>query len=392
MSAPPRRLEYAPAAMTDYADLALLPEGLHDDLPPTAAYEARTIERLIACFEGHGYERVKPPLIEFEESLLAGPGAQVSRHMFRLMDPISQRMMALRADMTPQVGRIAATRLQHVARPVRLCYAGQVLRVRGSQLRPERQFAQAGAELIGADSPSCDAEAALLAAVALAEAGVKELSIDLTTPSLAPALCAAAGLEGAAAEAARAALDRKDGAGLASLPQEARESLTPLLEAAGPADAAIAALRGMRLPAAVRPMVERLDEVAGLIGAAEPGVRLTIDPGESRGFEYETGVSFALFARRVSGELGRGGRYELANGEAATGFTLYLDSVMRGLPQLAPAPKLYLPYGPPVGRAKEFRERGWRVLRGLEPEADAKAEGRRLGCTHILGDGGITEL
>jgi ATP phosphoribosyltransferase regulatory subunit len=352
--------------MTEYAELALLPEGLHDDLPPTAAYEARTIERLIACFEGHGYERVKPPLIEFEESLLAGPGAQVSRHMFRLMDPISQRMMALRADMTPQVGRIAATRLQHVARPVRLCYAGQVLRVRGSQLRPERQFAQAGAELIGTDSASSDAEAALLAAVALAEAGVKELSIDLTTPGLVPALCAAAGLEGAAAEAARAALDRKDGAGLASLTVEARALLVPLLEAAGPAAAALSTLHELRLPAAARPMVQRLDEVVALL-SAESGLRLTVDPGESRGFEYETGVSFALFSRRVRGELGRGGRYALATGEAAAGFTLYLDSVMRALPQLAPAPKLYLPFGPPSGRAKEFRARGWRVLRGLEP-------------------------
>lgn len=392
MSAPPRRLEYAPAAMTEYADLALLPEGLHDDLPPTAAYEARTIERLIGCFESYGYERVKPPLIEFEESLLAGPGAQVSRHMFRLMDPISQRMMALRADMTPQVGRIAGTRLQHVARPVRLCYAGQVLRVRGSQLRPERQFAQAGAELIGDDSAGGDAEAVLLAAAALAEAGVKELSVDLTTPGLAPAVCAAAGLEGSAAEAARAALDRKDAGELARLPAAPGRTLIRLLEAAGPAEAALRALRAIGLPPAARAMVDRLEEVAALAAAEEPGLRLTIDPGESRGFEYETGVSFALFGRRVRSELGRGGRYALATGEAATGFTLYLDSVMRGLPQVAPAAKLYLPHGPAALRAKEFRERGWRVLRGLSPEGDPKAEARRLGCTHILGDGGISEL
>ena len=35
-----------------------------------------------------------------------------------------------RADTTPQVARIAATRLSAQARPLRLCYAGQVLRVR----------------------------------------------------------------------------------------------------------------------------------------------------------------------------------------------------------------------------------------------------------------------
>ncbi len=98
--------------MTDKTDLALLPEGMHDALPPDAGHEARVIARLGEHFTRYGYERVTPPLIEFEESLLAGPGAGVARHMFRLMDPISQRMMGLRADMTTQVARIAMTRLE----------------------------------------------------------------------------------------------------------------------------------------------------------------------------------------------------------------------------------------------------------------------------------------
>ena len=51
-------------------DGALLPTGLRDVLPPQAAHEADIVERLVACFAGHGYQRVKPPLIEFEESLL----------------------------------------------------------------------------------------------------------------------------------------------------------------------------------------------------------------------------------------------------------------------------------------------------------------------------------
>ncbi|HKF59930.1 MAG TPA: ATP phosphoribosyltransferase regulatory subunit, partial [Dongiaceae bacterium] len=119
---------------------SLLPAGLQDVLPPEAAHEAAVVERLMGVFASNAYERVKPPLVEFEESLLSGPGAAMSTWSFRLMDPVSQRMMALRADMTLQVARIAATRLARQARPLRLSYAGQVLRVRGSDLRPERQF------------------------------------------------------------------------------------------------------------------------------------------------------------------------------------------------------------------------------------------------------------
>lgn len=157
--------------LPDDAGHALLPAGLQDGLPPEAAHEAATMERLIDALAAHGYERVKPPLLEFEDSLLIGPGEQVATQTFRLMDPISQRMMGLRADMTPQVARIASSRLSRAPRPLRLCYAGEVLRVRGNQLRPERQFAQVGAELVGALAPAADAELVRLAAEALQNIG-----------------------------------------------------------------------------------------------------------------------------------------------------------------------------------------------------------------------------
>ncbi len=176
----------------------LLPAGLADLLPPDAAREARAIDVAIERFAAFGYERVKPPLVEFEESLLGGPGAALGPQTFRLMDPVSQRMMGVRADMTVQVARIAATRLKNAPRPLRLCYAGQVLRVKGSHLQPERQFGQAGAELIGAPSASADAEIALLAASALGVLGITDITLDLTLPTLVPSLTAALGFDPAA--------------------------------------------------------------------------------------------------------------------------------------------------------------------------------------------------
>ena len=121
----------------------LLPAGLRDLLPPEAETEAAAVQALMDAFAAHGYQRVKPPLLEFEDSLLAGSGAAMADQTFRLMDPDTRRMMGLRADITPQVARIATTRLGHVARPLRLSYAGPCLRAQGSQIAPDRQFAQA---------------------------------------------------------------------------------------------------------------------------------------------------------------------------------------------------------------------------------------------------------
>ncbi|MFP6747698.1 MAG: ATP phosphoribosyltransferase regulatory subunit [Alphaproteobacteria bacterium] len=378
--------------MTDYAELALLPEGLHDDLPPLAGREARCIEQLVARFESHGYERVKPPLIEFEESLLSGPGAGVARHMFRLMDPISQRMMGLRADMTTQVARIAATRLRAAPRPLRLCYAGQVLRVRGSQLRPERQYAQAGVELIGADGVAGDGELVLLAAEALADIGVEGLSIDLTVPTLVPHLTESLGLDGGAAEAARQALDARDGAAVEALAADVRRPLAELMRAAGPAAEALKRLAGLDLPAPARALCDNLAALVAFLDEQDGGLTLTIDPGESRGFEYQTGVSFSLYADGIRGELGRGGRYALAGGESAIGFTLYLDSLMRAIPGEEAPQRLYLPFGTKAARARELRAEGWITVQGLDQDGDPEAEARTLACGHILRGGKTAKL
>src|SRR3546814_15468981 len=105
--------------MTERAERGLLPAGLQDVLPPLAAHESAVVERLIACFQAQGYERVKPPLLEFEEALLTGAGTAVASQTFRLMDPVSQRMMGLSAGMTPTVERIATNTATQADRQVR---------------------------------------------------------------------------------------------------------------------------------------------------------------------------------------------------------------------------------------------------------------------------------
>ncbi|HIJ63614.1 MAG TPA: ATP phosphoribosyltransferase regulatory subunit [Rhodospirillaceae bacterium] len=366
--------------MNDFADRALLPAGLRDVLPPAAAHEADVVGRLLSAFAAHGYQQVKPPLIEFEESLLAGGGAVTGAYSFRVMDPVSQKMMAVRADITPQVARIATTRLAKAPRPLRLSYAGQVLRVKGSQLRPERQFAQAGVELIGPAAAAADAEVITLAAQALINLGMREVSVDLSLPTLGGLIVGADFPDGL-----RDALDRKDAAAVAALGGAAAPLLGSLVNAVGPVDSALARLSALALPPAADLLVRQLAEVVGLVRAAAPDLILTIDPVENRGFEYHTGIAFAIFARHWSGELGRGGRY-LANGEQATGATLFMDAVLEALPGPTAPRRLFLPAGTPGPTAARLRAEGWVTVAGFAAMADAAAEARRLGCGHVLKD------
>lgn len=373
-------------------EAGLLPAGLRDVLPPRAEWEATVSERLLGCFAAQGYARVKPPLIEFEETLLAGPGQAMAGQMFRVMDPVSQRMMGVRNDITVQVARLARTRMLSAPRPLRLSYGGQVLRVRGTQLRPERQFAQAGFELIGSAAPAADAEVALLAVQSVRALGVPNLSLDLTHPLLVPAICQALGMPAALAAKVREALDRKDAAALAALDGKSAPLLQKLLAASGPADAVMAKLAELDLPASARAMIDQLAVLVAEVKAAAPDLLVTVDPAEYRSFEYHTGISFSLFARNVRGELGRGGRYLVGDAEPATGCTLYLDSLMRALPAPEQKPLLYLPFGTPHAAAMALRDKGWSTLLELEAVADHAGAAKRQGCTHYLVDGKVAPL
>jgi ATP phosphoribosyltransferase regulatory subunit len=381
--------------MSDPDFKALLPQGLRDTLPPDGDHAADMVDHLRRFFRSHGYLRVKPPLVEFEESLLAGPGAAMVGETFRLMDPVSQRMMGLRSDITVQIARIASTRLGRDPRPLRLAYDGDVLRVRGRQLRPERQFTQIGAELIGTDALAADLEVIVMAVEALRSLGIERLSVDLTQPTLIPALLAADGLDGEAGEALRAALDRKDAAAVAAAAPNP-EPYGRLLAAAGPADRAIAAINGLDLAGPAAAAAGQIVAVAEELARALPDLTVTIDPVENRGFEYHTGVSFTIFSRGVRGEIGSGGHYIAGRGiagqreEPATGFTLYLDTILRALPDPAMPPRVFVPGGTAPADAAALRADGWITVSGLG-DGDG-AEARRLGCTHIAEAGRAVPL
>ena len=293
---------------------SLLPKGFEDLLPPDAEVEFRAIGALMKTFASFGYERVKPPMAEFEDSLLApGPGEAVADQAFRMMDPVSEKMLALRSDITAQIARIALSRLADAPRPLRLTYANDVIRTKASQQRTLRQFCQAGCEIIGGGDVDSVIEIAVVALKGLSGIGVKTVTLDFSVPRIADVIFDAAG--GGERDALRAQLS-------------------------GNADKVLDRLSALTLDDAAKAQITDLKAVLdGVRDAADAlsfdGVAFTIDPLETKGFEYHHGVTFTLFANGLNGEIGRGGRYLLDQGgaTAAAGFTLYMDTVRLAMPE-----------------------------------------------------------
>ena len=359
----------------------LLPEGLEDRLPREAQAVVHAMRNVLDTMDAHGYDRVSPPLVEFEKSLAGrmagGNDGATARRMFRFVDPVSLRMLAVRSDMTPQVGRIAATGLAGAARPLRLCYGGEVALIRADQLDPARQRLQLGAELIGSDTVAAAAEMVALAIEALERAGATGISVDFTLPDLVDILAGAEfPLAREQISQVRRELDTKDAGGLAQVP--GGEAYMPLLYATGPFDRAIVRLRDLDAGGVLASRIAALEQIAARVAVS---ARLTLDPTERHGFEYQSWFGFTIYADGVRGAVGRGGTYTIGGtDEPATGFSLYIDALVDALETTPSRDTLFLPLGHDRDVAARLRAIGWRTVEALNESDDAAA----LGCTHRL--------
>ncbi len=362
----------------------LLPEGLADRLPPQAEASARLTREVLDTVAAHGYGRVMPALAEFEEGMIARLQSTRAQDLLRAVDPVSQRTLAIRADMTAQLGRLAATRLASAARPLRLCYGGPVLRLRADQLRPERERMQLGAEIIGSDGVPAAVEIVNVAIEALQRAGVAGLTIDFTLPDLVPMLAAGPmPVPPALIEPLRAALDAKDAGAVAAMGKAAAPYLD-LIAVTGPFHAAMTRLEAIDAGAAGGALAER---IAALRAIAKPigwDITLTLDPTERHGFEYQSWFGFSVFAEGFTGEIGRGGSYAIGHEdgrpEPAMGFSLYPDPLIDAGFGIGETRRLFLPLGHDAAAAARCRAEGWVTIAAL----GAQDQPRALGCDHVL--------
>ncbi len=345
---------------------SLLPTGFRDRLPPEADASARLVRAILDTAASYGYERVQAPLAEYEASLTGSLGTS-ARDLLRFVDPVSGETMAVRSDITGQIGRIAATRMGHHPRPVRLSYGGPVVKLRATQLRPEREMMQVGAELIGLDSVAAASEVLTVAIEGLKAAGVKDITVDLTMPDLIDALNPKGDVT-----ALKSALDAKDAGAVPA-------KFAPLIAAAGPLPDALSRMRDFDSDGK---LTDRLDAIEAIAASLPQDIRITLDPTERHGFEYQSWFGFSLFSAQASGEIGRGGSYRIGD-EPAVGFSAFIDPLIdAGLAQ-GERKRLFLPLGTLPQKAASLRAEGWVAVAQLTDGDSAEAQI----CTHVLSNG-----
>ena len=310
----------------------VLPEYIEDILPPEAEAIEQLRRTLIDHFRDHHYRLVQPPLVEHLDSLLTGTGHDLELQTFKVIDPLSGRLLGVRADITPQVARIDAHLLNEPG-VTRLCYAGSVLRTVAPGLARTREVLQIGAELYGDANIAADCEVLALLLSSLSLAGAVALHVDLGHVGVYRALANSAHIAGNHADSELfAALRTKDVPAIAELtsrlPAAWRDAFMALPALYGPASEVLAAARA-QLPdtPSIDSALSALETLARSAAHAVDAVH--VDLADLRGYHYQTGASFSVFTGGEANAIGHGERYDgigkaFGRARPATGFTLDL--------------------------------------------------------------------
>jgi ATP phosphoribosyltransferase regulatory subunit len=328
----------------------LLPENIQDILPEEAWRIEQMRREVLDLFRRSGYQLVAPPLLEYAESLLINDSEDMDLRSFKLVDQLSGRTLALRADITPQVARIDAHLLNRQG-ITRLCYAGSVVHTKPSGLMRTREPLQVGAELYGHSGVESDLEVQRLMLQTLATLGVTGVHLDLGHVGVFHALTRNVQISQSLENELFNALQHKDVPTLrtmtAGLPQETKAALLALPTLYGGTDVLTQARRVLPYSVEVHAALDELEQVA--VHLQPYAQHIGIDLAELRGYHYHSGMVFAAYHAGSHDAIALGGRYDdvgksFGRARPATGFSMDLRQLHGLLPKQKLAQGILAPH------------------------------------------------
>lgn len=385
-----------------------IPYGVADYFWSESLQRQQLMDGLLETFRRWGYGDVIPPTFEYADSLSAQASPRLRAEMYRFLDRDGSTL-ALRPEFTTPLARLVATRLHDWPMPQRFCYAGSVFRYVSPQAGRQREFLQAGVELIGASTPEADAEVLALTVAALRAADLADFRVVVGQIRYFGGLLADLKLTPDQEDVLREAIDRKSEPALAAflrdvpLRTQQRRTIEELPNLNGSRlDQIIDLADRYCLNYEMHAALENLRAVCDVLAAYGVTDVVDLDLTEIRNLGYYTGVTFEALAPGMGFGIASGGRYDDLIGhfgkpQPAVGVAMGVDRLLlarqrqRG-DQRSPHPPL--PHclvitggdAAALAQVQGWREDGQRVqveVNGRTTE-DVIAYARRLGIAKVL--------
>ncbi len=379
--------------MKQYEFLPQVPYGTRDFLPREASQKRAVEGALAQLFANWGYDEVVTPTIEYLETMTVGVGNDLDQHMFKFFDK-SNRILALRPDMTTPMARVAATRFKGSPSPMKLFYITNVFRYEQAQAGRQCEFYQAGVEIMGASEPAADAEVIALAVESMLKSGLQKFKIGLGQVDFINGIMEQSELSIVQRQQIKHAMVTRDLVGLGEI-----------LVKTGLSQSDQTLLRNIPLLHGREDMLKQaysmvtndksrkaLDNLANIYHLLENyGVSqyVDFDLGIIRDFEYYTGMVFEGYTAGLGFPICGGGRYDTMLNSfgmncGATGFALGIERVLlalerQGIDGTQNCKDVYIGWNKEnlvkaIKQADTLRNSGCSVELAVIPESSAQAK------------------
>ncbi len=366
----------------------LVPPGFKDGLNFDTFIEHQYKNSIINSFRNNGFSLIKTPLVEYSNNF--------DNNTLKIKERKKNDKLSIRNDITPQIIRIASSRFAKKKRPLKLCYYGEVVRKTGTILRPERQFQQVGAEIIGSESHMADVEIINLAYETLRNIGIKNIVIEISTPFFLNSLLVKV-KNVKIRNQLKKFIQFKDINSCLELKisDDIKNNLKNLYSCSGSIKLNKSKISKLTNIIGFEKEVGRLIKIAHMIKISNSD-NINIDFFElKKNKNYYKGIKFTFFAKDVRGEIAGGGRYNLKygnNSETAIGYTCYMDTVLRASSFKNTNKKILIPFNTTNKMIKILLNKGYSLFKTFDDKLDIKKQSKRFGIKYYLSNKIIKKL
>ena len=365
----------------------IIPEGFRDDVSSQVAAEHRFKNIIIDCFQSSGFELVKTPLIEYRN-------ISMDENVFNILVNKKEKKLNIRDDITLQVARLSQTRLSKKNKPLKLCYYGEVVRKKGTILRPERQFLQIGAETIGEKNFLADVEMMELAFTSLNLVGIKKITIEISSRIFYDKFLNQIKNLKRKKEIQRL-IKLKDLKGLLDIvDKKNHDYINNLFSCTGIYKDKKNNFKSLGIDKSTSSEILNIDNIISNF-SYKKHVDIFLDLCEIDDKNYHSGVRFTIFAENVRGEIARGGRYFIDSfnkKNTATGFTCYMDSISRATSLKLTKKKIIVPFNFSKIKVKDLIKKGYSLVRNTTDIKITKKLAKDQNCQFYFENNSVNRI
>ena len=364
----------------------LLPLGFRDVLSKESNLQFEYAKNLLKNFYSWGYSFIEPPIIEFESTLKEKNNSFLNKKTLSFLDPLTNKRLSLRSDITTQLARITSDRLFKLPKPLRLCYLGDVFRADKPKLSSDRQFKQSGIEIIGSKSLYADIEIIVLSLDSLKKINFKKISLDLNISIILEKIFDDLKIPFSKRDNLRKLVERKNIKEISNYNKNLYILLKKIIDSTGPLNKNIKKIQKIKFGKNAKKIIDKFLKICLLLLKKDYGnFNISVDLLDHRGFEYYTGLTFSIFCLDSNKEICRGGRYLTSNNDDAVGSTFFLNQFLQiKINEKKKKKKILIPYSDLFNeKAFELRRKGWITIQNINKDNDKKIA-KLHNCKFIL--------